>query len=778
MKFDDASKVEQVVWDMRLADLPRGENRLIINNLYNGDPPFDEAKAEENNIQINRNDLEGPNLLSRARQQWNTAFLNTENYFSATLDSGPVRKRGEWSRTATRKANTVLKECRNQMEQNRATGAAVMLHGIGPTIWETRRGVVPVEIPIASFLVPSETRLSYDNLEYVAFFREWTPAQLYMMTHGPRRDKGWQMDVVMSQLRYVGDQTTKQANATAFQYMPERIGELIKQDMGMWGSDAVPTIDAWDFYFREAADGKGWYRRIILDWGVTEGDYASNPKGFPKGMQAPDDGNKDTRGKFLYTSGEMKFSNCLSEIFHTNFADCSAVAPFTVHAIRSLGWMLWGICDLQNRLHCKFNEQVFQSLMWFFRTASQGDLNRLKVADFTHMGVIPAGISMVLPNERYQPPMEFVNLAFQRNRALMQESAASYSQDFTKGAGEKEMTATETMARVNTVNALVSGMLSLAYTYEDYKYKEQFRRLCIPNNPDPLARRFRKGCLKDGIPPEFLDAERWRVQSERILGAGNKTLALAQAQFLQGIRKNLGPDAQREVDHISIEINTDDPVLAEKLAPVANQKTISDSMHDAQLSTERLMRGLPFVARPDMVYEDYVKVWLADLGLMVGRNMKQGGMATANEIQGYQTMAQQITQFLGILAQDPEEKQKVRAYQEQLTQSMNQVKAFAQRLQQAAKAANGHGAAPDPAAIAKLQIEKAKGDLKLRNMEQSHGARTAQKQVQFELQQQREDRATNAEIRRENAKAGHEIIRDRTKSLNSLADDSTSQEPP
>ena len=86
------------------------------------------------------------------------------------------------------------------------------------------------------------------------------------MTHGPKIDPGWNMKLVMNQLKYVAEQVRKEPNMAAYQYMPERIDELIKQDGGFWGSDAVPTIDVWDCYFREAEDGKGWYRRIFLDW--------------------------------------------------------------------------------------------------------------------------------------------------------------------------------------------------------------------------------------------------------------------------------------------------------------------------------------------------------------------------------------------------------------------------------------------------------------------------------------------------------------------------------
>lgn len=754
MRWDDASKVEDAIWNMRLADLPRGENRTILNQLYNGDPPFDEAKAEENNIEINRNDLEGVNLLAQARRQWNTAFLNTENFFTVRIDRGPKHKRGEWSRTITRHANALLKQQLGMVEQVRATGANVVLHGPGNSIWDSRSRVICQPLAVPSVLIPSETDIDFSNLPYIAFFREWTPAQLYGMTHGFRVDPGWQMDLVKSQLKYVAEQVMKQPNATAYQYMPERIEELVKQDLGFWGSDAVPTIDVWDFYFREEEDGKGWYRRIILDWGETGGNYTD-----PSYRQKPKRQNTEADGKFLYTSKERKYAKSLSEFFHCNKMDCSAVAPFKYHSMRSLGWMLWGVCDLQNRLHCKFNEAVFEQLMWFFRTASNQDFIRLKKANFAHMGVIPAGIEWVKSQERFVPNAALVQMAFTRNRSLMNDSAASFSQQFDKGPGEKEMTATETMARVNQVNALVSGMLGLSYTYEDFKYAEMARRLCMKVKPDPLASKFQQLCLEDKVAPEVLDSECWRVQSERILGAGNKTLGLAQAQFLQQIRKNLGPDAQREVDHIAIEINTDDPALAERLAPVESKETVSNSMHDAQLATERLMRGLPLVPRPDMVYEDYVKVWLADLEFMVGR-AAQTGMAKPEDLMGWDTIVKQTQGFIQIIGQDPEEGPKVKEYMDRLTKAQNMIKGFAQRLQQMAKRRNGNGSPGiDPKDLAKITGEEAKTQAKIQQMGASHAARTAQKQVQFELDQQRRDRETDAEIQRENAKAAHELIR-------------------
>ena len=772
-RWDNASLVNQQVWDWRLADLPRGENRTILDRLYNGDPPFDEALAEENQIEINRNNLEGPNLLGNARRQWNSAMLKAGNFFNIAVHRGARNMRREYGHTITKHINRVLRKSMPYKEQRRQTGAAVMLHGIGPTHWDTRRGMVPDVVPISSVMVPSETLVSGANIDRFAIFREYTPAQLYTLTHGPKKDPGWQMETVMSQWEYVRQMTQKQPNATAYQYMPERIEELAKQDLGFWGSDAVPTIDCWDFYFRGAKDTDGWYRRIILDWGVTQENY----KQYPAGGNPPE---KPDNSSFLYTSGDRRFANSLNEIIHFNFGDCSAVTPFRYHSVRSLGWMLWGVCDLENRLHCKFNEAIFEQLLWFFRVAGNADMTRIKKALFNHMGVIPAGVAMVKNEERYKPDAALIEMAFNRNQSAMQRFSSSFTQD--GGKNEKEMTATETMARVNTVNQLVSGMMQLAYEYEEAKDYEICRRACIRTLPDPMAKAFQRACLDDGVPEEILDSECWELTEERTLGSGNKQIEMAQVQFLQQLRPKLGPDAQRKVDHISIESALDDAAIAEDLAPLEGQTKVSSSMHDAMLSTERLMRGLIFVPSPDMVYEDYVKVWLADLTQMVQGAVESGGMASLADIIGWQTMDRTIESFLQIMDSDEEQADKVRGYRQQLAQQMNEVKAFVQRLQQQMKAqqangANGNGeaqaavAAEQAKTLAEIQANQAMAAQKLKNAEASHAQKTAQRQVQFEMDQQREDRRTNAEIRRKADQHALDITAGRIKTLDQATEE-------
>ena len=337
-------------------------------------------------------------------------------------------------------------------------------------------------------------------------------------------------------------------------------------------------------------------------------------------------------------------------------------------------------------------------------------------------------------------------------RQILSENAASYVQDFDQGgSGGKEMTATETMARVNNVNTMVSGMLNLAYTYQTSQYREIARRFCIRNSPYSDVREFQKGCLRAGVPQDFLDVERWDIDPERTLGGGNKTLEIAQANQLLQMRQFLGPDAQRRVDHIAVEVFTDDPALAEDLAPTDGQKPISKSQHDAQLSTERILRGLQFDPMPDMVFEDYVQVWLKDMAATI-QIIQQTGQPTMKDVIGLGNLAQHIQKFIQAIGGGETDQPRLKQYADMLGQLMNFVKQFAQQIQesqQAQQGQNGNGeAALTQGKVQAMHYPSAGQGAEI--AKQSHALKTAQKEASFELEQQRKDKQLQADIRRKN----------------------------
>lgn len=767
MRFNNAADVESCVWDMRLSEQVRAGDREILLRLYDGFPPFSKATAEENNIQVNMNDLTGANVITQASRQWNNAHLKASNFFVATPDVGPAHKRSTWSKIATKAANSLLKRHPRMAGQNKATGKNTLLFGIGPTNWTTRRSIICKPVPVGSLLIPSETEIEDldDSCSYFAIFREYNAEQLYDMTHGPHVDPGWNMELVQAQWEYIKEELRKSPNSIAYQYMPERIEQLEKQDKGYMGTDAAPTCDVWDFYFRQAENGKGWYRRIIVDWYVGDqmGSYSKN------GTMASSRNRIGEKTGFLYTSGKRKYADSLGQIIHCNFGDCSAYAPVKYHSLRGLGWMLWGVCELQNRLHCKFNEAVFEQLMWFFQTAGNQDLIRLKKANFEHMGIIPQGIKFLTPQERYTPDYQLIQMAFARNRQMIADSSMSYTQDYEKSAGESARTATETMAIVNASQALASGIMESSIRQEAFKYREMFRRLCLKNSNDPMAREFRLRCLQGGIPEDMLDVEKWNIEPEQVVGIGNKTMQMATVGFLNQIRQNLPPSGQRLVDHISVEAATDQADLAEKIVPLGEEQPISTSMHDAQLASDRLLRGFEFRLPKEGIPEDYVTVWMHDLAILIQRAMEAGGMVDADKLTGMMNMAQHIGTLIDQMALNPNDKERVKQYQDVFAQETNHLKALAQRLQQSMKAAGpagGNGAAEEQAKTqAKIEAQKIIAAAKAQNMRESHAERTKQKQISWEKQEQRKDLETQTDLQREGIKTRHELLANRLRAL-------------
>lgn len=745
MRFDNPGRVEEVVWACRLAEMVRAENRVVLNRLFNGAPPFDEATAEENGVQVNRNFLEGVNHLSQARRSWNNAFLKSDRYFRVTVDSGPPHKRREWGSIITQHINKALKRSPDYFEYMRSQGANAILHGIAPSNWQSRTSPFLIPLMVDDLLVPSETLTSFRNLDHFAVYRQYSPAELYELTHGPKRDPGWNMPMVDGLLRAAAQEYQKSAYSVGYQYQPEKVEEYIKQDIGFWGSDAPPTIDVWDFYFREYTDGEGWYRRIVIDTAISSEARTAYIKHKTRPSFTP-------RDEFLYTSKKRKYADSLRQIIHCQFGDTSAVAPFRYHSVRSLGYMLFGVCELQNRLRCRFTESVFEQLMWFFRVGGEQDFTRLKKALFSHMGVIPNGISFVPGNERFKPDYQLVALLLNQNQQLMGQSSAGFTQDLYQGSENKEMTATETMARVNQVNALVSGMLNLAYGYETFQYRETCRRFCLKNSRNLIVKKFRKDCLAAGVQEEMLDSDRWDIEPERVLGAGNKQLETAQAQQLLTMRPTLSPQAQTAVDHIAIEAFTDDPALAEQLVPMEGRETLSQSKQDAMHAIGTIMIGGIVQFGPEDNRREVIETLIMEMALVIRRIQGTGVPATAQEVAGLGNLAAHIQQVLQLVEADASEQEREKGYADQLGDLSNIVKGFAQQLAQSMKAGtagpNGNGAENAAELQAKLEAQKIAAQAKADTSREAHSQKTAQRQVTFEQKERQNEEKHQAELRR------------------------------
>ncbi len=780
MRFNDATEVEMICYQMRLADWPRALNRTRINELFNGYPPNTKEEEEKNGLVVNVNFLEGTRLAHDARSQFYGAFLKPGNYFQCKTDYGQAHRRQKKQTVVTREINRIMKRSLPYYETFRSQFAGDVLHGIGPSGWKNRQGWRPDPIGVEDVLIPAKTYLTFENLPFFALYRSWTAPELMKMTRGPDTDPGWNMPLVNRAIDWIDTETQALMGSNWPEvWSPEKASERVKGDGGFYVGDQVPTLDCWDFYYYE--DDKkepGWRRRIILDsWGTPESAGGKITMARKSGDLYERPNGKDHKGEFLFNPGNRRYAQNIHELVAFQFADLSAVSPFQYHSVRGLGFLLYAVCHLQNRLRCRFNEAVFEQLCMYFRVKSLDDAERALKIELFNRGIIDEGVQFIPPNERWQVNYQLVELGMRENQQIITDNSASWVQNQNFSRDKTEKTKYQVMAEVNSMNSLVSQGLAQAYNYQTWQYREIFRRFCNPESNDVDVKAFRDACLRQGVGPKDLQPDAWDIEPDRVMGAGNKTLEMAIAQQLMEYRNLYDQDSQRQILRDVTLAITDDPGRADSLVPEEPLK-ITDSVHDAQLASGTLMQNMPVSMKSGINHIEYVEALMGIMALQIKQIVQSGGMTDQKTIAGLQNMATHMEEHIKAIAQDPNQRQLVNTLNQNLSKLMNEVKGFAQRLQeqmQKQAESNGNGQMK-PEDQAKLKFDAAKNQQDLKFNQDIHAQKTAQQNIRFQ-QKLKEDSAksqmqtkgdaasTQLDIAKKGTELGMKIHESRMKAL-------------
>jgi hypothetical protein len=743
---DDARLLDACAYDLVLGDSTRSLQRALINSLANGEPPYSREEQEKNQVRINVSDLTHPRILHDGRSQYFNGIMSQARYFTANTDWGPKHSRSMNSQIVMKEANRVFKDDIGYFESQRSDIANGVLHGISPGVWENDFNPIPRPMGPEDVLIPARTLLGFSNLPFFFLRRPFTAMEFEDVTRAYKRDPGWNMEFVGRCLEWLDRQMSDLSNNNYPESMAfEKWVELRKeQGGGMFATDQVPVVDTFDVYiYKEATRTQpaGWVRRIILDswsnpgFSFTPGGWTIQPATRRTGRKDKD--GKDIDGKrlkkdFIYSSGDRIVGSTWQEIVKFQFADLSAVAPFRYHSVRSLGWLTYAQCHLKNRLYCKTMEAVFEALMQLFQVDNMDDAQTALKMELANFAVIDKTLKPIPAAERWQPDAGLIELGIGLNASLIDKNSQSWTAAPTQQNKERE-TNLQRMADLQQVNALVSSGLLQYYAYKRFEYMECFRRLLIPNSQDFRVRRFREACLRQGVPEKVLNSfEAWDIQSERMMGGGNQTLEMMIAQQLMEWREKYDPEAQRDILRIATGAVTKDPALAQMLVP-DQPHHVTSSTDKAGTDVAKLLQNVPAEPLPGTNEIEYTTQQIKILAQRVKAGM-QRGMVDPKELKGLQAIAQNIAQHIQIIAKDPEQKPVVKQLGDILGKLVNEIKAFAQRLQEAMKkqAQQNGNQGVDPKAMAKAQEIKMMGDAKRKDKAESSAQKLAQDQVKFE----------------------------------------------
>ena len=742
MNFNSAAAILTSISQMQWANQPAQQNRARVNRVFNGEQPWTEEERIANKVETNVNWLEGSRIAMNSRFQMHNAFFKPGNFFDVRLNKGPVWKRDTWGSTISKWMNRELKQSRKFTSGLEAAHAQVVLHGPGPSMWKNRKTPAIFPVGVEDVLVPAGTHVDMADLDYLAVYNEWTWGQLYEMTQGKAVDPGWNKPYIGKMLASLFKQPLQPLYQGNRWLWPEKIQEDIKENASAWGASALARVLAWDFYFRDEDSGK-WNRRILLDYANLSPEGVRND--FAPGKAAPD---------FLYSKDD--YADDWSQVIHWFIGNCSNVAPFRYYSVRSIGYLLYGVCLYQNRLRCKLADHTLQQLLNVFRNVSEDDRERLENWTIHNMGVLPDGVSFLSGAERHVADWNLIEGALSQNRQLMAESATSFLPDIAVEGDKPAMTATESLIRNNASITLTSAVLNQLYNQSEPLYRECARRFCLPGNDDPMAVRFRKNVKDDGVPDEALEVETWDIKPARVMGGGNKAVELTAARSMFEIASRLAqynPDAIRITSKDLVLALTDDAQKAEMLVPDDPNAINNDSAVAAANAFGSLMEGTPYPSAKRLNQLQYVGTLIqlmAEAMKPLEAMIQQPQMiaVAAKTVAGLVNVGAHAGEHLQILAMDPSFKDEVAEGGRALNQLMLQLKGFGEQLAEAEQAAAQQQGGMSPEAQGKIiemqTLAQAKGAVLTANAEHKRQL----KDVSFAEEEQRKTAKTAAELQR------------------------------
>lgn len=763
MNFTTAEQVQSTIRQGDYVARVQSDNRTKTNNLFNGFPPLSPEEAKRSNVRLNVNWGEAARIAQHGIRQYLKAFLGPKNFFRITLPDAPVEKAIGWEIFMTRSINRIMKKSRKYMHVHKYKWNSVLLHGLGPTLWYDDEKWCPDYISLPNWRVPTDSWTDFENLNWFATREPYTVYSLAKKVWGKNADPHWQAKPVSAMLANKIDINYDNSQAYNWLNNPEHMAELVKQNGMYYQSDAVPIIPLWHFYYLDDSDldNKVWKMTVVPD--VLGGATATQPD------------------EFLYVN-EKPVRNDLSQLLHCQTGDLNVDPPFKIHSVRGLGFMLMEPCFYSNLTRCRFLQHVHESFnVWLRVTDPQGKARAQKM-ELYDRAIIPEGVSIVPQDQRHQIRPELVEGAMQELRQLQAESATAYTQDIHEPGDERE-TATKTLSKEQVANQLLGGLLADAFGQEKSSYEEICRRFCIRKTTDKECQQFQDECIEFGIPREFINASRWEVEPEVPLGNGNQSVAMASAQQLMNIRPMLNPTAQQEALHEFVEVITDDPRKADRMAPLEDNQGITNAVERAESIFGTLMQGVPARLKDGLNPIEVIETLLGMMAGVVTRIEQNGNMATAGEVAGLQITGQYVAQLVQQLEQNPQEKQRVKQYTDSLGKLTNSVKGFAQRLAEQGDAAReslsinykdvppsirrqmeakaGFQPATETEAQVDPKTQKAVHSMAVKDAGAQQ--KQAHQQQAFDQEQARKDFETTAQIQRDHVAAAAEIEREKIK---------------
>jgi hypothetical protein len=483
-----------IYWTMREADQASAMNRVQIQAILDGAPPYNPRMAARRGIgdiaNVNFGFME--DALNLFEAPFNDLFEEEILFTTPTRYGIDIQKRQEDSQIIAEEFTKLISNLPGVEFERPNMVRMFGLHGVSIPYFPDTMGIEWETTSMGDFLIPRHVRAKVGSIEVACFVKDWITSDLYKFIKDPvvAEAEGWNVAAVKEQIKNAHVQSNNPWN-------PEQWEDSWKNNdiaMSMGRSKTVRAV-------------------TML---VTSLEGPVSMYIFPEGGSA----ENGTTGEFMFK--KLNKYSSQSEAY-TIMTDSVGTNGF-YHGIRGVGYKLFEIVKQMNMLWSSFIDAIRMSSKLVIQPTSDNSLENLNMVHFGNYVVMPPNTQTVqwqMPNLQNTiiPGLNMMN-------GVLSEKVGRYTSEADLNQA-KEQTRAEVMARVDQVAKLSFSRLNIFLRAFTRLGREQFRRVMRRdwtaqdrNGPEVLA--FYAACKRRGVEAEAIhNVDLSEVVAVRPIGNGS-----------------------------------------------------------------------------------------------------------------------------------------------------------------------------------------------------------------------------------------------------------------
>jgi hypothetical protein len=556
-------------------DDKRAWKRSRVNGLVDGNPPYrmsdllKAGRAEACNVNWGtaRGYLEG------AAGAFYDLFSEAPGFMEIRSGYGTPEEREQWSNDISAEVDHALRESPVWDYEMSLAIDNLILHGCGPMLFEDAWKPLPKAFLCGDLKVPEFSKSDTTYWDAAMVQATYFPPELYAFIEDRKVAESVGLNVDFTR-RVI-------ANAMGLRNQAGRMYE-------------------WEFYQQELKNNSLSYydeprvcRVCHVFWREFDGRITQ--------AIVERDTTTGVGTEFLYR--RVGRYNNWNNVVHPLYFDHGNGGYH--HSVTGLGVKMFGAMEYENRLLCNQADKAFSPKILFKPTSAEAR-QKFELATYGEFGVLPKGMDAV-----QQPVAGLLDDGIKLHQLLsgvVSSNLSSYRQQMPVPKEGNPPTKWQKQYEAALQSALSKTQFNRFYKQLDTLYREIYRRLSDPNNPDEMAKDFLARCLDRGVPMEALGRVEY-VGAARVVGQGSAFMRKAAIDSLFMVAGSLPEEGRSNLlaDKVAAEAGQ---AAVLRYYPRKQPETASDQVSEATQWVGVMRAGVPTVIASSQNAVVYASVFM------------------------------------------------------------------------------------------------------------------------------------------------------------------------